>query len=172
MVALAVLVDEGATLAGVHCHLVLGLSVHTLYDIDFTAIWPVWSGHPAVDSVSTEIAQRRTYNVQSRPRATDTAGHVVKVKNNKAMSISSIARQTNAITASSGSDIRVVDTNKHLTIDNFVETRGLGGVLVDVVDVTMSGIVLLVCISALGALELYRGLTVSKLNIDAKLSAE
>ncbi len=59
------------------------------------------------------------------------------------MIILGFARNTNAVTSSPGSDIRVVDTHGHHTVVYSEETLGLSSILINVVHISAGWVSLL-----------------------------
>jgi len=66
-----------------------------------------------------------------------------KVEDNQSMVVLGFARNTNAITSSPGSDVRVIDTHGHHTVVYSEETLGLSSILVNVVDISACWVSLL-----------------------------
>lgn len=59
-----------------------------------------------------------------------------KVEDNQPMIVLGFARNTNAITTSPGSDVRVIDTHRDHTIIYTEKTLGLSSILINVVDIS------------------------------------
>ena len=70
LIPLAILLDHGASAAGMHRHCILGLVADALNDVDFAAVGPIGSGHP-----------------KGRPDATGIGRHMLKIENDKAMRV-------------------------------------------------------------------------------------
>jgi hypothetical protein len=97
-----------------------------------------------------------------------------KVKDNQPMVVLGFARNTNAITSTPGSDVRVINPHGNHTVVYIEETLGLSSILINVVDISAGWISFLFFnqYQIWVGIEAKRGHTVSKLNILAKLLPE
>ncbi|KAI4275156.1 MAG: hypothetical protein L6R38_005942 [Xanthoria sp. 2 TBL-2021] len=154
---------EGAARTGVHGHLVLGLIIDTLDDIDFTTVRPGrldqyresretgtglltnWDRSSSCNSpISMSAVDLDEEYSQCRPHATSTVRHMSEIKDNQAVSVLCLACQTDAVAPSSRSDIDVIDAPGHLAVADVVQILGVGSGLVNIVDITMSRVIELV----------------------------
>lgn len=90
------------------------------------------------------------------------------------MIVLGFARNTNTVTSSPGSDVRVIDTHGYYTVVYGEETLGLSCVLINEVDISIGRVSFLWSYQyyTRGGIETKRGPTASKLNILAKLLPE
>lgn len=97
-----------------------------------------------------------------------------KVEDNQPMIVLGFARNTNAITSSPGSGVRVIDTHRHHTVVYTEETLGLSSILINEVDISAGWVSFLSFYQyqILSGTKAECGPTVSKLNRLAKLLPE
>ncbi len=88
---------------------------------------PVWSGHP-----------------ERRPYSASITGHVTEIEDNEAMGVLDCACDTNAVAATAGGDVVGIGAHGYYTVLDVPQTRVLCTGFVQVVDIAMSGVVLLV----------------------------
>ena len=108
-----------------HGHLVLGALADTLDDVDFATVGPIGTCHP-----------------EGGPDAAGTTGHVGKVQYHKAVGVACFGSQADRVTSTARCGIGVVDTPAGLIVGS--REHGRCGRLVEIVDVTMCGIIELV----------------------------
>lgn len=125
--ALAGAAGEAAPVAGVHGHAVAARGIDALDDVDFAAVGPVRARHP-----------------EGGPGAADAAGHVCEIEDYEAVGVLGFASEAYAGAASAGGYVCVIDAEGHLAIADVEHVHGVGGCLVDVIDVPMGWVIELI----------------------------
>ena len=133
---------DGASVAGVEGHLVGGILVHTLDDVNLAVVGPVGAKHPANHEISFRISTISMFheNIQCRPGTADATGHVLQIQNHQTLIVSVGAGQTNTVTARAAGHIGVVNANVDGTTRSANQAIAGGRRLVDIVHVTFGGV--------------------------------
>lgn len=122
-------VVDAAAIRSVQGHGIAALLVDTLDDIDLSVVGPVGADGP-----------------ESRPGATDGAGHVGKVKNEQALVVGGSRGQTDTLATTSRGSVGVVNTNVGAVTLGSDQTGTGGSVLVDVGDISGGRVGVLVAV--------------------------
>ncbi len=109
-----------------HSHCVLRLVADAFDDIDFAVIGPAWARHP-----------------KGRPDTAGIARHVFEVEDHEAVGVLLAARDTDAVTAATSGSFGGVGLDCYDAVVDSDQTLGLGGILVNIVDVAMGWVIFL-----------------------------
>lgn len=104
-------------------HLVGGILVDTLNDINFAIVRPVGAEHP-----------------ECGPSSAGASGHVCQVQDHQALGVGVLAGQTDAVATVTASDIAVVYTDVDGATVGTDQTVGRGGGVIDIVHVAVGGV--------------------------------
>lgn len=127
LIPLTILLYKSTPRARMHGHRVLGLIVDSLDDVDLTGVGPVGAGHP-----------------KGGPDAASGGRHVFEVEDDETMGVLGLGGDADGVAAATGGWGRGrIGLDGDLVVRGGDEVRGLGGGLVDVVDVAVGWIVFL-----------------------------
>lgn len=114
---------DRATRTGVQSHLVGGLVVNTLDDVNFAVVRPIGTDHP-----------------ERRPGTANTAGHVVQIQDHQTMGIGIGAFQAHTRSARVAGSVYGIDANINGVVSSLDETTAFSSRSVNIVDIPIGGV--------------------------------
>jgi len=110
----------------VHGHCILRLVADAFDDVDFAVVGPAGARHP-----------------KGRPNTAGVAGHVFEVEDHEAVGVLFGTCDTDAVTAATTGGFGGVGLDGYDAVVDSDQTLGLGGILVNILDVAMGWVIFL-----------------------------